>query len=97
MNKDELKFWYSPLLKRLIAARPPSFTTILFREEHKDWVISPRDWAQVEGDAIYDGGDYDRITYEEAKNIFNDIYPDEKILDKIDNMIKNIMDEKIEK
>ena len=39
---------------------------------------------------IYDGGDFDEITQEEAKNIYKDIYPDEKIFEEYDKSIKKL-------
>ena len=81
MNSKELIFLFSPSKKALIAARSPTDPTILFRQEHNDWVLCGDSYAQLTGDTIYDGGDFNEITHEEAKNIYKDIYPDENIFD----------------
>jgi hypothetical protein len=75
MDSNKLIFLYSPTKKALVAARSGIEPTILFRQEHKDWVLCGDSYAQLTGDTIYDGGDFREITPEEAKNIYKDIYP----------------------
>jgi hypothetical protein len=88
MDSKGLTFLYSPTKKALVAARSQTEPTILFRQEHKDWVLCGDSYAQLTGDTIYDGGDFWEITQEEAKNIYKDIYPDEKIFDEYDKFLK---------
>ena len=88
MNSKELTFLYSPTKKALVAARSQIDPTILFRQEYKDWVLCGDSYDQLIGDMIYAGGDFNEITQEEAKNIYKDVYPDEKIFDEYDKFLK---------
>ena len=76
MAENELRFLFSPSKKALVAARSSTGPAILFRQENYDWVMSPRNLSQIEGDVIYGGDDFENITYEKAKLIFKDINPD---------------------
>jgi len=84
---NELRFLFSPSKETLVAA-PPRGPTILFRQSHNDWVLSPHAYAQITGNAIYDGEDFSEITQEEAKNIYKGIYP-EKYFEKLENKFNN--------
>ena len=83
MGDKIIKFLFSPSRKALVAARRYIGPAIIFRHEYNDWVQSSRDFAQLEGDSIYDGGDFDKITHDEAKKIYKDICPEE-YLDKLE-------------
>ncbi|MDR1804305.1 MAG: hypothetical protein LBQ94_11940 [Treponema sp.] len=89
MNSKGLTFLYSPTKKALVAARSQTDPTILFRQENNDWVFCGRSYDQLTGDTIYDGGDFREITKEEAKNIYKDVCPDEKIFDEYDKFLEN--------
>ena len=88
MDSKELTFLYSPTKKALVAARSQIEPTILFRQEHKDWVLCGSSYDQLIGDMIYDGGDFNEITQEEAKNIYKDVCPDEKIFEEYDKIFE---------
>ena len=90
MDSKGLTFLYSPTKKALVAARSSIEPTILFRPEHKDWVFCGDSYDQLTGDTIYDGGDFNEITQEEAKKIYKDIYPDEKIFEEYDKFLRNL-------
>jgi hypothetical protein len=90
MDTKGLTFLYSPTKKALVAARSQIDPIILFRQEHKDWVLCGDSYDQLIGDMIYDGGDFNEIKQEEAKNIYKDIYPDEKIFEKYDKFFKDV-------
>jgi hypothetical protein len=85
MNVNELKFLFSSSKEALVAVRPMG-PTILFRQSHNDWVLSPFAYAQIIGNTIYDGEDFYNITYDEAKNIYKDNYPEE-YFDRFENEI----------
>jgi len=76
MNVNELRFLFSSSKEALIAAHPKG-PTILFRQSHNDWVLSPYAYAQIIGDTIYDGEDFYDITYEKAKDIYKNSDPEE--------------------
>ena len=54
MNPKELIFLYSPTKKALVAVRSQTELTILFRQEHNDWVLCGDSYAQLTGDTVYD-------------------------------------------
>ena len=91
INGKELRFLYSSSKDVLVAARVQTGSTILFRQGYNDWDYSPRNIKQIEGDCIYNGDNFEYITLEEARNIFKDIYPDEKLLDKMDSRSNSVL------
>ena len=88
MDSKGLAFLYSPTKKALVAARSQIEPTILFRQEHNDWALCGKSYSQLTDDTIYDSGDFNEITQEEAKNIYKDVYPDENIFAEYDKFLK---------
>jgi hypothetical protein len=54
MDSKGLTFLYSPTKKALVAARSQIDPTILFRQEHNDWVLCGDSYNQLIGDMIYE-------------------------------------------
>jgi len=83
MKNNELVFYTNFSRKALFAARRTG-SAIMFDESEQKWEYSRHNYYQLEIDCIYDG--FDNLTLEEAKKMYKDIIPDEKLLDKLDEL-----------
>ena len=67
--------------KRLVAILPDQESTLVFIPEEKRWGMNDRSWSQIVGASTYESGrDYDDITHERAKEIYEDCPPDEWLM-----------------
>jgi len=89
MSDKELIFFTDPSGRRLFAARPKTGSAIMFVQTEKKWKWSFHDCFQLEVDCAYAG--FDNITPDEAKAIYQDILPDEKLLDEYEQKIANAL------
>jgi len=83
MNKKIIFFTKELLEGLVIATRPETGSTIIFKDKESKWDISPRDYYQLIADT-----NFYEITEEEAQAVYKEILPDEKLLDKIDSLRK---------
>ena len=81
LDKNRLVF-FTNRSRDLVIAAYPTGPAIAFNSSLKKWDYAPRDYFQLTSMCIYEG--FDSMTYEEAAAIFNDIFPDEALLDKIE-------------
>ena len=84
MNDKELVFYKKNLAGGWLFAARRTGSAIMFDSEKQEWRFSFHNYHQLEMDSIYDG--FEDITPEEAKEIYKDIIPDEKLLDKLDEL-----------
>jgi hypothetical protein len=60
------------LLKMAIATRPQTGSAVVFNQGEQKWVAAPQDYFQIVADEYFE-----RISKEEAREIFQDIPPDD--------------------
>jgi len=84
---SKLKYYSGIPMGVVIAARPETGSAIAFKESECKWDYAPKDYRQI----IADPANFEEITEVEARLVFNDIPPDENLLDSIDRLIKGIL------
>jgi hypothetical protein len=63
-----------------IAARPQTGSAVVFNQDEQKWDYAPQNYYQIIADDIFE-----RISKDEAQEIFQDIPPDD-LLNKIDRL-----------
>ena len=82
-----LKYFSKVPFGVIIAARPATGSAIIFNEDNGKWDYAPKDYHQI----ISDKANFEEITEVEAQLVYNDILPDEELLDKIESLRKGII------
>jgi hypothetical protein len=81
MENEIRYFTRIDMLKMVIAAHPKTGAAVVFNEKEKKWVVAPQNYFQISCDSYFE-----RISKEQAQEIFQDILPDD-LLNDIDKYI----------
>ena len=78
---SRIKFLTKNPLNVIYAVRPKTGSALIFNIQENKWEYSPIDYFQMVGERSYE-----YISFEQAKSVFGEVLPDERLLDRLDGI-----------